>query len=68
MISTREYTKSSHSGMGGCVEVRLFADGTIGVRDSKDATQEALVFTPREWRAFLAGAQEGEFDLPAWLA
>ena len=65
MISTRTYTKSSHSGMSGCVEVRLLADGSIGVRDSKDITQPALVFTPPEWTAFLAGVRDGEFDLPA---
>jgi hypothetical protein len=68
VISTREYTKSSHSGMGGCIEVRLLADGRVGVRDSKDTAQQALVFTPLEWRAFLAGARDGEFDLPEGLA
>ena len=65
MISTQTYTKSSHSGMSGCVEVRLLSDGTIGIRDSKDVAQQALVFTQLEWRAFLAGVRDGEFDLPA---
>ena len=68
MISTWTYTKSSHSGMNGCVEVRLLDDGTIGVRDSKDVRQPALVFTPIEWRAFVAGVRDGEFDLPAGVA
>ena len=64
MISTQAYTKSSHSGAGSCVEVQLLADGMIGVRDSKDLSQLPLVFTPPEWRAFLAGVRGGEFDLP----
>ena len=64
MISTTAYTKSSHSGMGGCVEVRLNGDGTIGLRDSKDVTKPPHVFTAQEWSAFLAGVRDGEFDLP----
>ena len=68
MISTDAFTKSSHSGVGSCVEVRLLVNGTVGVRDSKDVSQPALVFTPPEWTAFLAGVRDGEFDLPAGLA
>lgn len=64
MISTTAYKKSSYSGMGSCVEVRLLPDGSIGVRDSKDTSQHPLLFTQPEWRAFLAGVRDGEFDLP----
>lgn len=68
MISTRTYTKSSHSGMTGCVEVRLYPDGTIGVRDSKDRSKPSHIFTAHEWTAFIAGVRDGEFDLPAGVA
>jgi hypothetical protein len=34
------------------------------VRDSKNPTGPALIFTPGEWDAFLAGAKDGEFDRP----
>lgn len=55
---------SSRSGTeGNCVEVRLAGDG-VEVRDSKDRGGPVLRFTPDEWRAFLAGAEEGEFRLP----
>ena len=64
MISTTAYTKSTHSGMGGCVEVCLLSDGTIGVRDSKNISQAPLIFTTIEWHAFLAGVRDSEFDLP----
>jgi hypothetical protein len=34
----------------------------VAVRDSKDPTGPMLLFTPLEWRAFLAGVRDGEFD------
>ena len=65
MISTRRDTRRAVSpAHGGCVEVRLLADGTVGLRDSKDTSKPAHVFTPREWHAFVSGVRAGEFDLP----
>ncbi|GAA2713111.1 DUF397 domain-containing protein [Actinoplanes palleronii] len=56
---------STRSGSNGqCVQVRLVAD-TVEVRDSKDPNGPVLAFTPGEWDALLAGAKNGEFDLPA---
>ena len=34
------------------------------MRDGKNPDGPALIFTPDEWRAFTAGVQDGEFDLP----
>ncbi|OHV63468.1 DUF397 domain-containing protein [Pseudofrankia sp. BMG5.36] len=58
------WRKSSHSaGNGGeCVEVAALPDGGRAVRDSKDPEGPVLRFTAAEWRAFLAGARDGEFD------
>jgi hypothetical protein len=47
---------------GDCVEVASLPDGQIGLRDSKDASGPILRFTSAEWRAFLGGARNGEFD------
>jgi hypothetical protein len=59
------WRKSSRStDTRGCVEAAFLADGRVAVRDSKDRTGPALVYTPREWDAFLKGAKDGEFDLP----
>lgn len=61
----RAWFKSSFSGPAGnaCVEVALLP-GEIAVRDSKDQGEgPVLVFTPEEWRAFLAGVRADEFDL-----
>ncbi|WP_169808955.1 DUF397 domain-containing protein [Microtetraspora fusca] len=38
-------------------------EGHVGVRDSKDQGGPVLVFTPREWGAFIGGVKDGEFDL-----
>ncbi|WP_373864841.1 DUF397 domain-containing protein [Nocardia pseudovaccinii] len=45
-----------------CVEVAFLDGGLVGMRDSKNPTGPALVFTPTEWHAFTAGVSDGEFD------
>ena len=61
--STVQWVKSSLSfSNGNCVEVAALPGSQIGVRDSKDVTGPVLSFTPGEWRAFLGGARNGEFD------
>jgi Domain of unknown function (DUF397) len=55
--------KSSASGATGCVEVAMGRDA-IHVRDSKAPAAGSLTFTPAEWRAFLLGVRQDEFDLP----
>jgi len=58
------WVKSSLSfANGDCVEVANLPDGRIGVRDSKDATGPVLRFTAAEWKAFIGGARNGEFDI-----
>ncbi len=47
---------------GGQIEV-AFVDDLIGMRSSADPGGPVLVFTRAEWDAFVAGAQDGEFDL-----
>ncbi|WP_410603006.1 DUF397 domain-containing protein [Amycolatopsis sp. lyj-90] len=52
-----------------CVEYALVphVDGVTytAMRQSSDPDGNVLVFTPREWDAFLKGVADGEFDLPA---
>ncbi|MGI5219520.1 DUF397 domain-containing protein [Nocardia sp. CA-290969] len=64
-LSQAEWFKSSRSqGGSDCVEAAHLSEGHVGVRDSKNPSGPALVFTPGEWDAFLAGAKGGEFDRP----
>jgi hypothetical protein len=64
-LSEVTWRKSSRSTKErGCVEAAFLPDGRVAIRDSKDRAGPALVYTPREWDAFLKGAKDGEFDLP----
>ncbi|MET7484481.1 DUF397 domain-containing protein [Streptomyces sp. NPDC005538] len=47
---------------GNCVEVAVLDEGGIAVRNSRDPEGPALVYTPAEMAAFVAGAKDGEFD------
>ncbi|WP_330232044.1 DUF397 domain-containing protein [Nocardia sp. NBC_00508] len=61
--SEAAWFKSSYSGsQGDCVEVAWLAEGGVGLRDSKNPTGPALVFTLGEWEAFTAGVNNGEFN------
>lgn len=62
-LSAAVWKKSTRSMSNGCVEV-AFVDGQVALRDSKHKDGAVLVFTPREWDAFLGGVADGEFQLP----
>jgi hypothetical protein len=55
-------SRYSSSNGGNCVEVARNLPGVVAVRDSNDPDGPVLLFTPDEWRAFVAGARAGEFD------
>ncbi len=64
-LSDVKWRKSRHStDETGCVETAFLADGRVAVRDSKDREGPAQIYTLREWRAFINGAKDGDFDLP----
>ena len=65
--STLNWVKSSLSfSNGNCVEVAGLTDGIV-VRNSKDPLGPVLQFTLDEWRAFVGGIRNGEFDRFALL-
>ena len=62
-MSAPKWTRSSRCSGGTCVEA-AFEDGQVIVRDSKNPDQQPLAFTFDEWREFIAGVENGEYDLP----
>ncbi|MFY1573404.1 DUF397 domain-containing protein [Verrucosispora sp. WMMD703] len=55
LSGARWHKSSRSSGNGGdCVEVAGNLPDVVGVRDSKDPTGPALLFSPAAWRAFVA--------------
>jgi hypothetical protein len=48
---------------GECVEVAVGQEAVL-IRHSHDPSGATLSFSHSEWRAFLVGARNGEFDLP----
>jgi len=63
-LSEARWISSLACSTDGCVEVAHLPDGTVAVRDSKDASRPAHVFDREEWAAFIAGVKNGEFDPP----
>jgi hypothetical protein len=65
-VDDLRWRKASFSGNGGasCVEVGQARDGMILVRDTKNhGLGPVHQYTPKKWRAFIAGVRNGEFDL-----
>ncbi|WP_007025136.1 DUF397 domain-containing protein [Saccharomonospora iraqiensis] len=66
MTAPLAWTKSSYSNPNGnCVEFAAATDGSgdVLIRHSKHPEAGVIRYTAAEWRAFLAGAKDGEFDL-----
>ena len=63
-LTGAQWQKSSCSNnQGDCVEVALLGDGGAAVRDSKDqGSGSVLRYTASEWKAFVGGVKDGEFD------
>jgi hypothetical protein len=58
------FTSSYSSASGnGCVEVAFLADGSVGVRDTKDRTRRSLAVSPAAWGDFLAATRSGRFTI-----
>jgi hypothetical protein len=60
-----EWRKSSFSThAGNCVYFSQYGDGVIGLKNPRNTHGYAMLCSPDEWRAFVAGVKAGEFDIP----
>jgi predicted secreted Zn-dependent protease len=65
-LSSAFWRKSTYSmGGGDCVQTAQLPTGEVAVRHSKAPDKGVLVFTTSEWRAFIAGVKDCEFDYGA---
>ncbi len=65
MYKDKEFKKSSFSPAqidASCVTVAMNEHG-VAVRDTKDPDNTTLIYTNKEWDAFIKGVKAGEFDL-----
>lgn len=62
-LTTATWHKSTLSGSDGtdCVETARLSGGHRAVRDSKNPTGPALIFTPTDWNTFISGIKNNEF-------
>jgi len=58
----KKSSRSNGNGGNNCVEVAIL-DADVAVRDSKNRSGPALMFTSAEWSAFVDSAKDGEFDI-----
>ncbi|MER7849806.1 DUF397 domain-containing protein [Kitasatospora sp. NPDC096077] len=63
-LTEASWRKSSYSGANGgaCVEVADDFAGVMPVRDSKDPSGPALIFSATAWQSFVTAIRTGEFD------
>lgn len=57
-----EWKKSTKCESSACAEVYVGPDKLVAIRNTT-VPAEMIWFTSDEWRAFIAGAKDGEFDL-----
>ncbi|MFD7905120.1 DUF397 domain-containing protein [Kitasatospora sp. NPDC059747] len=62
-LAAASWVKSTYSQQGGdCVEAAPNIPGVLPVRDSKDPSGPALIFSPAAWQSFITAIRTGEFD------
>lgn len=62
LATTLAWRRSTRCSTNSCVEIADLPDGGTAVRDSKQPfSAPVLLFTAKEWKAFILGVTAGEF-------
>ncbi|MGC1213818.1 MAG: DUF397 domain-containing protein [Micromonospora sp.] len=61
-LAEAPWRTSTRSQTSNCVEVAPL-EAAVALRDSKDRGGPVLLFSRAEWRGFIAGTRNGQFDL-----
>jgi hypothetical protein len=62
LAKARWFKSSRSNGQNNCVEVAFLDGGRVALRDTKDRSKPAHIYTAAEWDAFIEGVRGGEFD------
>jgi hypothetical protein len=62
VVEDLQWRKSSFSSTNGCVEVAPWGEAFVAVRDSKNPAGGIQLYDHHEWRCFLQGVRNAEFD------
>ena len=65
LANAKWFKASASGGNGDCLEAAFLGDGQVALRDSEDLQNPPFVVRKSVWEAFIDGARQGEFDLPA---
>lgn len=57
------FRRSSFCQSSGCVEVAVLDDDQVAVRNSAEPGRRPQVYSAVEWRDFVAGVKDGQFDV-----
>lgn len=61
-LPDRMWHKSSYSdGQSNCIEIAGLDGGRVALRDSKNPSGPALVFSADAWRTFVSGVNAADF-------
>lgn len=64
LTNAKWFKSKASSDNGGCLEAAFLDDGRVALRDNEDLNNPPFIVTAHVWQCFIAGAKDGEFDLP----